>query len=81
MAQNKLEKDQIEISALRVQLKEVKEDSERRVQTLERRNLDLETDLKQLNAQYNLLNEKGGKLHRQEDDARKLEHELGQIKG
>jgi len=50
MAQNKLEKDQIEISALRMQLKEVKEDSERRVHTLERRNLDLETDLKQLNA-------------------------------
>ena len=31
MAQNKLEKDQIEISALRTRLKEVKEESERRV--------------------------------------------------
>ena len=60
MANNRLEKDQIEISALRSQLKEVKEDSERRVVALERRNLDLETDYKQLDAQYSLLNEKGG---------------------
>ena len=46
MAQNKLEKDQIEIQALRTQLKEVKDESERRCNGLERRNLDLETDLK-----------------------------------
>ena len=44
---------------------------------LERRNLDLETDLKQLNAQYNILNERGGQLNKQEDQVRKLEHELG----
>ena len=46
MANNKLEKDQIEISALRTQLKDVKEESERRVNNLERRNLDVETDYK-----------------------------------
>ena len=62
-------------------LKEVKEESDRRVAALERRNLDLETDLKQLNAQYTHLNEKGGQLNRTEEHARKLEHELGQLKG
>ena len=67
MANNKLEKDQIEISALRTQLKEVKEESERRVNNLERRNLDVETDYKQLDAQYTLLNEKGGQLNRQDE--------------
>ena len=48
---------------------------------MERRNLDLETDYKQLNAQYTLLNEKGGQLNRQDEQNRKLEHELGQLKG
>ena len=81
MANNRIEKDQIEILALRTQLKEVKEESDRRVAALERRNLDLETDYKQLNAQYSLLNEKGGQLNRQDEQLRKLEHELGQLKG
>ena len=81
MANNKLEKDQIEIQALRSQCKDIKEESERRVNGLERRNLDLETDLKQLESQYSLLNEKGGQLNRQEDNVRKLEHESGQLKG
>lgn len=62
VAKNRIEKDEIEISGLRNQLKQIKEDAERRLGSLERRNLELETDNKQLNAQYKLLAEKSGKL-------------------
>lgn len=49
-ARNRVEKDEIEINSIRSQLRQVKEDAERRVGALERRNLELETDNKQLNA-------------------------------
>ena len=71
VAKNRIEKDEIEIQALRTQLKQVKDDAERRVGALERRNLELETDHKQLNAQYKLLNEKSGKLTKQDEEIRK----------
>jgi hypothetical protein len=64
---NKNEKAEIEISGLRQQLKEVKEDSERRIAALSRRNLDVESDMGQLDAQYRLLNEKGNKLIAQDE--------------
>ena len=63
LAQNKLERSQIETKSLQNQLKDIKHDSERRVAALERRNLELETSMHQLNAQYNLLNEKSGKMN------------------
>jgi predicted nucleic acid-binding Zn-ribbon protein len=43
--------------------------------------LELETDNKQLNAQYKLLNEKSGKILKQDEDLRKLEHEVTDFKG
>jgi hypothetical protein len=61
-AQGRLMKNDIEIKNLRQQLKDSKEDSLRRTSALERRNLDLETDHQQLNAQYKLLNERSHKL-------------------
>ena len=63
------------------QLKDIKDDSERRVAALERRNLDLETSLHQINAQYNLLNEKSGKMNQTDEQLRKVEHEFGSLKG
>lgn len=42
---NKNEKSEIEINGLRQQLKEVKEDAERRISALSRRNLDVESDM------------------------------------
>jgi hypothetical protein len=42
---NKCEKGEIEINALRQQLKDVKDDAERRTSALQRRNLDLESEL------------------------------------
>jgi len=50
IARNQIEKFEIETQSLRTSLKHVKEDTERRVGALERRNLELETDNKQLNA-------------------------------
>lgn len=64
---NKSEKAEIEINGLRQQLKEVKEDSERRIAALSRRNLDVESDMGQLDAQYRLLNEKSNKLIAQDE--------------
>ena len=61
--QNKLERSQIEVKSLQNQLKDIRDDSERRVSALERRNLELESSLHQINAQYNLLNEKSGKIN------------------
>jgi len=42
--------------------------------------LELETDNKQINAQYKLLNEKSGKLTKQDEDLRKYELELSSFK-
>lgn len=61
-------------------MKHIKEDAERRIGALERRNLELETDNKQINAQYKLLNEKSGKILKQDEDLRKIEHELSDSK-
>jgi len=49
LAKNKNEKNEIEINSLRSHIKEVKEDAQRRVAALERRNVELETDNQQLN--------------------------------
>ena len=76
IARNQIEKFEIETQSLRTQLKHVKEDTERRVGALERRNLELETDNNQLNAQYKLLNEKSGKIQKQDEELRKLQHEV-----
>lgn len=62
VAKNRIEKDEIEINALRTQIKQIKEDADRRVSALERRNLELETDNKQVKSQYKLLSEKSGKI-------------------
>lgn len=77
---NKHEKAEIEIAGLRQQLKEIKEDSERRIAALSRRNLDLESDMGQLDAQYRLLNEKGHKLTAQDEQLRKLDVEVNALK-
>ena len=42
---NKCEKYEIEIQGLRQQLKDVKDDSERRISALNRRNLDVEQSM------------------------------------
>ncbi len=55
---NKIEQQTIEINGLRQQLKDVKEDAERRISALNRRNLDVESDLGQLDAQYKQINQK-----------------------
>ncbi len=78
---NKTEKGEIEIAGLRQQLKDVKEDAERRIAALTRRNLDIENDMSQLNAQYKLINEKSGKLLSQDEMLRKLEIEVTALKG
>ena len=61
---NKAEKGEIEVKSLRSQLKEVREDAERRIGALSRRNLDVEADMGQLDAQYKQLNEKSNKLQK-----------------
>ena len=62
-------------------MKDIRDDADRRVAGLERRNLERETDLHQLNAQYNLLNEKSGKMNQTDDQLRRVEHDFGALKG
>ena len=60
-----------------MQLREVKDDQERRIAALERRNLELETDLQQSNNRCKQLAEKSGKITEQDDQLRKIQHEFG----
>ena len=69
---NRCEKQEIEINSVRQQLKDVKEESERRIAAMNRRNLDLESDMNKLDSQYKLLNDKSGKLSQQDQELRKL---------
>jgi progesterone-induced-blocking factor 1 len=62
-------------------LKEVREDAERRIGALSRRNLDVEADMGQLDAQYKQLNQKSTKLSQQDADLRRLDVDLTAVKG
>lgn len=78
---NKCEKYEIENSGLRQQLKDVRDDGERKLSSLQRRNLDLENEVSTINAQYKVIADKSGKLNQQDQLVRQLEIDLQAFKG
>jgi len=74
--QTQLQRAQMERDSLQKQLRDIRDDSKRRIDALERRNLELEQDSRHLEHQLKSGETNKHKLHDFEEKARRLEMDL-----